>query len=270
MLDLFRYDFMVRGLAAAVITGATCSLVGVFVVLRGLSFIGAGIAHGAFAGVALAFLLGVNPVAMSLIFAVAMVVLINSVSKKGDLKMDASIGVVFSFAMALAIFFVGLLNRYTPDLMAYLFGNLLAVSSENLIIMGAVSMAVGALFWLSYKELQYSTFDAEMAEVSGIPSGIISLGLLILTALTIVISLQSVGELLVVALMILPATTAYQLTNSLNKMLALSVAFGVSSAVIGLIASYYLETPSGATIVMLLALAFAFSALFSPKRRQVV
>jgi len=261
MFDFLAYGFMQKGLLGAMIVGGCCSLIGVFVVLRGMSYIGAGIGHGCLAGVALAFLMGWNPMVTASVAALVMVVLIEGVKRKAALKMDTAIGVLFSLAMALAVLFIGMLKRYTPDIMGYLFGNLLGITSADLWIMGGIAIAVAFLILVFFKEIQYSTFDPEMAELSGIPAGWITLGLTILMGLTVVISLQAVGELLVLALIVLPASTAYQLTKSLQKMIALSMTIGVSVSIIGLILAYYLDVPSGSTIVILLGICFGLAVL---------
>ncbi|NLY74991.1 MAG: metal ABC transporter permease [Firmicutes bacterium] len=265
MIDIFAFSFMRTGLIAAIISGICCSLIGVFVVLRGMSYVGSGIAHGCLAGVALAFLMGWNPLITSAGVALAMVVIIEILRRRTSLKVDSAIGVTFSLAMALAVLFIGLLRRYTPDIMGYLFGNLLGVTPTGLWIMGGVSVLVILTLLLFFKEFQFSTFDPEMAEVSGIPESLISLILSILMGLTIVVSLQAVGELLVLALIVLPASIARQLTYSLPKLAWYSVGIGVVSAVAGLILSFYLDIPSGSTIVLILGLLFFLSLFFRKK-----
>lgn len=268
MIEIFAFSFMRTGLIGAVISGACCSLIGVFVVLRGMSYVGSGIAHGCLAGVALAFLMGWNPLFTSACFALAMVIVIELLNKRTLLKVDSAIGVAFSLAMALAVLFIGMLQRYTPDIMGYLFGNLLGVTVADLWIMGGVGALVVLVILLFFKELQFSTFDPEMAAVSGIPAGLVSLILSILMGLTIVVSLQAVGELLVLALIVLPASIAHQLTHSLSRMALLSVGIGVGVSVVGLILSFYLDIPSGSMIVLILGLLFFLSLFFRKINRH--
>lgn len=267
MVDWLSFTFVQRGLIGAAIVGATCSLIGVFVVLRGMSYVGTGIAHGSLAGVALAFLLGWNPLALSLAAALLMVVFIEAVSRRADLKMDTAIGVIFSMAVALAVLFIGKLKRYTPDIMSYLFGNLLRVTESDLWIMGAIGTLVAAVILLLYKELQYTSFDPEMARLSGIPSGLLQTLLSVLMGLTIVISLQAVGELLVLALVVLPAAAASQITRSLRAMMILAVVLGVVASATGLITAFFLDAPTGSTIVMVLGLAFLVCWMLGGKRQ---
>lgn len=263
VIELLSFAFVQKGLIGAVIIGTTCSLIGVFVVLRGMSYIGSGIAHGCLAGVALAFLMGWNPLLLSILTALLMIILIETVNRKTELKMDTSIGVIFSLAMAMAVLFIGLIKKYTPDLMSYLFGNLLRVTEVELWAMAGVCLLVFLAIFLFFKELQFSTFDPEMAEISGIPASLISILLSILMGLTIVVSLQAVGELLVLALIILPASAAYQMTQSLQKMIFIAVIIGVLSSITGLIAAFYLDAPTGSTIVIILGLIFFLAMGFS-------
>lgn len=263
---MFSFGFVRLGLGAAVIIGATCSLVGVFVVLRGMTYLGTGIAHGCLAGVALAFLMGWNPMVTSTIAALVMVLFIEGVGRHPRLKMDTSIGVIFSLALALAVLFIGMLKRYTPDIMGYLFGNLLRVTVGDLQVMIVVGLLVAGVIALLFKELQFSTFDPEMATASGIPAGLFTLLLTVLMGFTIVISLQAVGELLVLALIVLPASTAHLITRSLRAMIGVSMALGVLSSVIGLLLAFQLDVPSGSTIVLILGVIF-FIALFTSKEK---
>lgn len=256
MTELLSFAFVQKGLLGAVLIGSTCSLLGVFVVLRGMSYIGSGIAHGSLAGVALALLMGWNPLIPSIIAALIMIVLIETVSRKAELKMDTSIGVIFSLAMALAVLFIGLKKRYTPDIMSYLFGNLLRVTVTELWVMAGIGLLVASMILIFFKELQFSTFDPEMAQIYGIPASFISIMLSVFMGLTIVVSLQAVGELLVLALIVLPASAAYQLTHSLKKMMMISVVIGVVASLTGLITAFYLDAPTGSTIVIILGFIF--------------
>jgi ABC-type Mn2+/Zn2+ transport system permease subunit len=226
------------------------------VVLRGMSYIGSGLAHGCLAGVALAFLMGWNPLLLSIIAALLMIVFIETINQKTNLNMDTSIGVIFSLAMALAVLFIGMLKKYTPDIMSYLFGNLLRVTTAELCAMAVVGLLIGLATTLFFKELQFSTFDPEMAEISGIPARLLTVSISVMMGLTIVVSLQAVGELLVLALIVLPASAAYQVTQSLKKMMLIAVIIGIFSSITGLIAAFYLDAPTGSTIVMVLGVIF--------------
>ena len=170
MLELFAYDFMQRSLLAAAMVGGLCSVIGVFVVLRGLAFMGAGTAHAAFAGVALGFLMGWPPLLMALLFGLATVWTTGWMEEKGRMKLDASIGILYTATMALAILFIGLMKTYNAEVYGYLFGNVLAVTSEELGTIAGLSVVVIGTIVLFSKELYFIAFDQEMAEASGIPA----------------------------------------------------------------------------------------------------
>jgi len=263
------FAFMQRALLAGALIGAVCAVIGVYVVLKGLSFIGAGIAHASFGGVALGFLLGVNPLLTAIGFCLATAWGIGLVARKSQVKEDTAIGIFFAATMALGILFIGLMQGYNVDLFGYLFGSILAVGAEDVWITLGLSIVVLVVVGLFFKELLFVTFDAEMAEVTGVPAGKVYFVLITLIALTVVLSIKVVGIVLVSALIVTPAAAAYQLTEDFRKMMALAVVIGVGGAVGGLLLSYPLNTASGATIVLLVTLVFFGAALVSPRRRRV-
>jgi ABC-type Mn2+/Zn2+ transport system permease subunit len=266
VLDILNYAFMQRALIAGTLVGALCAMIGVYVVLRGMSFIGAGISHASFGGVALGFLLGINPIITAVFFCIATALGIGLVSRKGNIKEDTAVGIFFSATMASGILFIGLMKGYNVDLFGYLFGSILAVTKEDLYISAIVSIIVISIVIFFFKELMCISFDPESAQVIGIPVERLYFLLLTIIALTIVISIKVVGIILVSALIITPAAIAYQLTEDFRTMMGLSVLFGISSSAGGLLLSYYLNTASGATIVLLATLLFFAATLFSPRR----
>ena len=266
MIELFTYDFMQRSLLAAAMVGGLCSVVGVFVVLRGLAFVGAGTAHAAFAGVALGYLMGWPPLVLAIIFGLATVWITGWVEEKGRMKLDVSIGILYTTTMALAILFIGLMKTYNAEVYGYLFGSVLSVTSEELRIIGGLSVLVLGLIVLFSKELYFIAFDQEMAEASGVPARRIFFLLLTLVALTVVVSLKTVGAILVFAMILIPASTAYQLTSSLRTLTLYSIVIGVTTAVAGVVISATWDVPSGPAIVLLATTVFFISVLLSPKR----
>ncbi len=266
--DLFAFAFMQRAFAASVLLGILCSVIGVFVVIKGFSFIGAGIAHASFAGVVLGFLLGINPLIPAFAFSLLMVFFVGAATRRGELKPDISIGIFFAFTMALAIFFIGLMKQYQPGVYGYLFGNILSVTPSDLWLIAGVFVLILALISLLYKELQFITFDQEMAEASGLPVAFLYYLLLVLIALTVVVSLKAVGVILVFALIVTPAASAYQLVHRLTPMIFISAAIGAAGSTAGLFLSYLWDVPSGATIVSVLTLIFLLCLVVSPKRRH--
>ncbi len=268
MLELLTFDFMQRSLAAAALVGGLCSLIGVFVVLRGLAFVGAGTAHAAFAGVALAYLLGLPPLALAIAFGLGMVWTVGLLEEQGRMKLDVSIGILYTATMALAILFIGMMKTYNAEVYGYLFGSVLAVTAEELLVISALGCLVLATIMLFAKELYFIAFDQDMAEASGVPARRIYFLLLSLIALTIVVSLKTVGAILVFALILIPASTAYQLTHSLTQLTLFSVAIGTTCAIGGVLISYAWDLPSGPTIVLLATTLFFASVWQSPKRNR--
>lgn len=269
MWDIFHYTFMQRALLAGTIVGALCALVGVYVVLKGMSFIGAGISHASFGGVALGILLGLNPMITTVIFCMLTAFGIGMVSRKGEIKEDTAVGIFFSATMAFGVLLIGFLKGYNIDLFGYLFGSILAVTQQDVLVMvilgGIVFVTVVAFF----KELMCISFDPEMAEVIGVPVGKIYFLLLGVITLTIVVSIKVVGIILVSALMVIPAATAFQLTEDFRWMMLFSVLLGMGASIGGLFFSYLLDTASGATIVLLSTLIFFIVTLFSPRRYKL-
>jgi len=266
VLDLLTYDFMQRSLLAAAMVGGLCSLIGVFVVLRGLAFVGAGTAHAAFAGVALAYLMGWPPLLLAIVFGLITVWITGWVEEKGTMKLDVSIGILYTTTMALAILFIGLMKTYNPEVYGYLFGNVLSVTPEELRIVGALTVGVIGCIFLFSKELYFIAFDQDMAEASGVPARRMFFLLLTLVALTVVVSLKTVGAILVFAMVLIPASTAYQLTHSLSTLTWYSLIIGIACSVSGVLLSALWDVPSGPAIVLLSTVVFFISIMFSPKR----
>lgn len=266
MFDLFTYDFMQRSLLAAAMVGGLCSVIGVFVVLRGLAFVGAGTSHAAFAGVALGYLVGWPPLFLAIVFGLATVWTTGWVEEKGRMKLDVSIGILYTTTMALAILFIGLMKNYNAEVYGYLFGSVLSVTGDELLVIGGLSVIVLGLLLLFSKELYFIAFDQEMAEASGVPARRMFFLLLTLVALTVVVSLKTVGAILVFAMILIPASTAYQLTHSLKTLTLYSLAIGVATAVGGVVISAFWDLPSGPAIVLLATVLFFCAVFLSPKR----
>jgi len=266
--EMFSYGFMQRAFLASFFIGLACSVIGVFIVLKGLSFMGAGISHAAFAGVTLAFLIGAPPLLMAIVFGLLATWLTGTLQQRQGTKPDVAISILYTFTMALAILFIGLMKVYNPEVYGYLFGSILSVTPSDLAVILAVSFTILVTIFLFFKEFHFISFDQEMAEASGIPTNKLFFLLLGLIALTVVISMKAVGAILVFALLILPAATASQWAYNMRSMILLSAVFGVSGSWLGVILSYWFNLPSGATIVLLITSFFFLSTVFSPKRRK--
>lgn len=267
VLAPFAYEFMQRALVVAVLVGALCSTIGTYVVLRKLSFIGDGIAHASFAGIVVAYLRGLDYYVGAGVVAVLTALGIGYITRRGRVALDTAIGVMFTGAFALGVFLMSRQAHYNVDLEGFLFGNILAVSRNDLILIVALAAVVVASLVLLYRALLYTSFDPVVAQASGINAAFVDYALLVLLALTIIISLESVGIVLVAALLVTPAAAAYQLTNRFNAMLALSACIGTVCSVLGLYLSYYLNAASGATIVLLVTVVF-FAAMALGWRRR--
>jgi len=270
LTDPLQNAFMLRALVAAALIGLTCSVIGVFVVLRNLSFIGDGLAHASFAGIVIAYLLKWNLYVGGLIFAVLTALGIGAVGKRSELSLDATIGVLFTAAFALGVLLMSRVHTYASDLQDFLFGNILGVDQLDIILVVALTATVLAIVALLYKELLFSSFDPIMAQASGVPTNFLYYLLLVLLAVTIIVSLQAAGIVLVAALLVTPAATAYQLTTRFRSMMIVSALVGVVSSIGGLYASFYLDAASGATIVLTATACFFLALMFSPRRRSLL
>ncbi len=246
----FEFSFMQRALLGGVLVGAICALVGTYVVLRGLAFVGDALAHAAFPGVVIAYLLNGNIHVGAMAFALATALGIGLVSRRGRVSYDTAIGILFAGAFALGILLMSTIKGYTVDLFGFLFGNVLGISGRDLLLVGALGAAVVLTIVLFYKELLLLSFDPIVAEAMGYPVQTLNYLLLVLIALTIVISIQAVGIILVVALLVTPSATAYLLTERFFRMMVLGVLLAAFAAVIGLYLSYHLNVASGAAIVL--------------------
>lgn len=257
--------FFIRALVALALVGVVCAVVGTFVVVRGIAFVGDAIAHAGFPGVVAAYILGIPFYIGAAVAAVATALAIGWVTKRAGLRQDTSIGVLFAGTFALGVFLFSTIDGYVADLFSFLFGNVLAIGTEDLValvVLGGGVIATVALLW---KELLYATFDALGAAASGINTGRLEYLFLALVALTIVVSLQAVGIILVVAMLVTPAATAQLLTVRFTRVMLLAGVIGIVSAVAGLYLSYWLDVASGATIVLVQTAWFLIVLGFGPR-----
>lgn len=260
LLEPLQFGFMQRGLLASVLVAVVCGVLGSFVVLKRLAFIGDALAHASFGGVALAFVLGANIYLGAFVFALATALGVGAITGRGRVSSDTAIGVLFSGTFALGILIISRVEEYTTDLFGYLFGDVLSISEGDLWTMTALGLLVLALVATFYRQLLFVAFDPAVAAASGLPARALEYLLLALLGVTIVTAIQAVGIILVVALLVTPSATAYLLTRRFHHMIAGSVAVGSLSAVLGIYLSYYLDLASGAAII-LVATALFFAAL---------
>ncbi len=262
----FHYDFMQRALIVAIVVGGLCSTLGTFVILRKLSFIGDGVAHASFAGIVIAYLRGINFEVGAAVVAVLTALGIGYINRRGGISLDTAIGVLFTGVFALGVFLISQAHSSTVDLQDFLFGNILGVSPADLAIDLSVAAVVLLIVAFAFRPLLFASFDPTVARAAGVPVVALDYVLLVLLALTIVVSLESIGIVLVAALLVTPAAAAAQVTRRFVPMMLTAVAIGVGSCVVGLLLSYYAAAASGATIVLVATLAFFM--LFAAGRRS--
>jgi ABC-type Mn2+/Zn2+ transport system permease subunit len=264
--DPLEFEFMQRALVAVLLMCIVSAVVGSFVVVRGMAFIGDALAHASFAGVAAAFALGTSVYLGAIVAAVATALGIGLISQRARLRFDTAIGVLFVGAFALGIVIVSRQENYTVDLFSFVFGNVLGVSWNDVFVMAALGAAVVLLIALFYKELLFVAYDPSVAAAAGLPARTLEYGLLALIAVSTVVALQSVGIVLVIAMLITPAATASLLVRRMHHVIFVAMAFAVASAVIGLYVSYHAEVATGATIVLVATAFFAAALLLAPER----
>jgi ABC-type Mn2+/Zn2+ transport system permease subunit len=269
MFDLvlrpLELGFMQRALVASVLVGALTALVGCYVVLKGLAFIGDAISHAAFPGVVVAFVLKLPIYPGAVVAALVTALGIGWVSRRAALRLDTAIGVIFAGTFAAGVLLMSTIKGYVGDLMSFLFGNVLAVTPSDLLVVAGLAVAVLVAIVATYKELLFATFDPLGAQAAGYPVGVFEYGLLVLVALAIAVSIQVVGIILVVAMLVTPAATAQLMTGRFERLLALAVGLSVAESIFGLYLSYYGNWASGATIVLVQTAVFGLVLALSPR-----
>ncbi len=256
MTDILQYEFIRNALYAAVLVSIACGIVGTFVVIKRIVFISGGITHAAFGGIGLGYVLGINPIAAAIPFSLFSAIGIGLIGKKVKISEDSAIGIIWAVGMALGILFIGLTPGYSPDLMSYLFGSILTVTKTDLLIMLALDLIILSVVLIFFKEFQALSFDEEFTTIVGIPANVLYLLLLSLVALSIIVLIRVVGVILVIALLTIPTVIARQFAARLKHIIFTSTVVAVVLTVAGLWLSYVFNLASGATIVLVLAIAF--------------
>ncbi|HYO42603.1 MAG TPA: metal ABC transporter permease [Candidatus Limnocylindrales bacterium] len=257
--------FFIRALIALALVGVVCAVVGTYVVLRGVAFIGDAIAHAGFPGVVVAYMLNIPFYIGAAVAAVATALAIGFVTKRAGIRQDTAIGVLFAGTFALGVFLYSTIEGYVADLFSFLFGYVLGISTMDLVALVILGGGVLVTVALQWKELLYATFDPLGAAASGIKVDRLEYLFLVLVAITIVVSLQAVGIILVVAMLITPAATAQLLTVRFTRLMLLAGVVGIVSAIVGLYLSYWLDVASGATIVLVQTGAFLVALVLGPR-----
>ena len=269
MLDLIlgpmTYGFMQRGLVAAVLVGIVCAVMGAFVVLRGLAFIGDAVSHAAFPGLVIAYLAGIPLYIGAAIAAVGTALAIGVVARRGALRFDTAVGVLFAGMFALGILLFSTIQGYVADLFGYLLGNVLGITFVDIVQIAVLGGVVLIIVAILRKEFLYASFDPAGAAASGLPVVMLDYLLLGLIGVTIVVSIQAVGIIMVVAMLVTPAATGQLLVSQFWDLVKVAIAVATVAAVAGLYLSFYLNVASGASIVLIETMLFGLALLLSPK-----
>ena len=269
VLAPYDFGFFNRGLVAATLAGGLCGVLGVYVVLRGMSYIGHGLSHAVFGGAAASAVMSVNFFVGAGLWGVISGVLIGRISRRKILGADAAIGIVTTASFAGGI---ALLNRYgqaRKSIEAVLFGSVLGVSWADVLAILSVTLAVSAVLLFAYRSFLFATFDPEVARVSGERVSLVEVVLMVMLSGTILVTMRVIGTLLISALLVIPAATARMTTNSFSRMLVVSPVIGAASCFVGMNLSYHLDTSAGATIILVAAAAFTAMYLLAGRRARV-
>ncbi len=256
LLEPLQYAFIQRGMLAGTMVGILCAVMGTYVVLRGMAFLGDALAHAILPGVAIAYLVGGNLLIGAFAAAIVVAVSIGFFSRQGAIKEDTAIGILFSAALSLGVALISSIRTYAVDLSHILFGDILGVSALDLWITAALGLVILLTVLLLYRPFLVISFDPVLAATLRLPTNLLRTTMLILLALTVVVSLQTVGVALAAAMLVTPAATAYLLTRRLAQMMVISALIGALSALVGLYVSYYLNIVSGSAMVLMATIIF--------------
>lgn len=269
LLEPFGYEFFRHAIWVAVLAGALCGLVGTYVVLRGMSYIGHGLSHAIFGGAAASFALNLNFYVGAFSWGFVSALLIHSVARRRTIGADAAIGVITSASFAIGIAIISASGGFTRNFEAALFGNVLGVTLGDVLVVAGVALATGAIVFFRYRQLLFATFDPEVAEVSGVKLSWIDAMMAIVLASTITATMNVVGVMLIAAVLVIPPVIGRLLTDSFHRMLWISVATGAVCGFVGVYLSYFLNWSSGATVVITASALFVLAYAISAIRRRV-
>lgn len=258
MLELIGYSFFQNALIAAIFTSIACGIIGTYIVSKRIVFISGGITHSSFGGIGLGYFLGINPVLSAIGFSILSALGIEFLAKRTEIREDSAIAMMWSFGMALGIIFVFITPGYAPNLMNYLFGNILTVSKLDIYLSVSLAISVSIFFLVFFKTILYISFDEEFAKTRKVSVQLMNYILISFVALTIVLSIKIAGIILVISLLTIPQVAANLFYKDFKKIVFASIILGFVGSVGGLILSYYFNIPSGAAIIFLLVFIFIF------------
>jgi len=267
--DIFRYEYLMNALLAAVFAGITCGIVGTYVVARRMVFLCGGVTHASFGGLGIAVYMGVNPIAGAMVFAVLSALGIEWAGDRGRIREDSAIGIIWSVGMAVGALFMSLTPGYTSgDLSSYMFGSIVTVTTRDVATLGVLTLfcIVGAVLW--WRPVMYLAFDRDFAASQGIATRAASYIMAVIVALTIVLSIRVMGIVLLLSLFTIPAVTANAMTKSYAAITRWAAVLAVAGAVVGLFISYNLEVPPGASIIFTLTIALIVVKLLTLRSKK--
>ncbi len=275
LFELFQYNFFLNAVGAAILASISCGIIGSYIVARRIVFISGGITHASFGGIGLAWYLGFNPVLGAAVFGVLSALGIEWVSKKTDVRQDSVIGILWALGMALGIIFIYMTPGYAPNLMSFLFGNILTVGALDLYLLLGLCLFTIAIFAFLLRPILFVAFDEEFARTQKAPVQFLNYLMISLVALAIVLNIRVVGIILVISFLTIPQTIANMFTSDFKKMILGSIAFGILGSFIGLLVSYRINAPSGATIIFSFVILFIVAKIIqiimiSVKRKNAV
>ncbi len=254
LLSILDYQFFRHAMAAAILTSLLAAMVGTYIVSRKIVFIGGGITHASFGGIGMAYYMGLNPFLGAAVFGTMTALGIEWISGRGNIREDSAIAILWSLGMALGIIFVFMTPGYAPNLMSFLFGSILSVGKTDLYILAGFSLFTFLLFSVFFRPILYTAFDPEFAKTKGIPVSTYRYMMSVIMALAIVLSIRTVGIILVLSIFTIPQITAMLFTRDFARIIPLAALWGVTGSVAGLFAAYYLNIPSGAAIIFFLTI----------------
>jgi manganese/iron transport system permease protein/iron/zinc/copper transport system permease protein len=269
LTEPFDYEFFRHGLLAATLVGGLCGLVGTYVVLRRMSYIGHGMSHAVFGGAVVGYVLGWNFYLVAGAWGFIAALLINQTTKRRQIGADAAIGIVTTASFAFGVALISRAHSFTRNFDAALFGNLLGVTTQDLLVIGSVALATAVAVFLCYKQLLFLTFDPEVAPIYGVPAGAVDALFALILAAAIIVSINVMGVTLIAAALVIPPVVARLLTDSFAKMLVLATALGAATGFAGIYVSYYVDVASGATIVLFAAGLFVATLIFVSLRARL-
>ncbi len=269
LMSLLAMNFFQNALLASLLASITCGIIGTYIVSRRIVFISGGITHASFGGIGMGYYFGFDPILGAVLFGIFSALGIEFFTRKADLREDSAIAMLWALGMALGIIFIFLTPGYAPNLMSYLFGNILTVSYRELIFLTLLTIGIAAFFMLFYRMILFISFDEEYALTNNTPVRLFNMILICLVALTIVLNIRVVGIILVMSLLTIPQAISNLFTRYFHKMIFLSILFGFVGSLSGLIFSYIYDIPSGASIIFALVLMYGIAKMFFASRKAL-